>query len=179
MDVFWDRGFAAASLDDLGHAMGMNRPSIYAAFGDKESLYLQALEQYRAGVRAAFVDAFGPDRPLRRALRDFYTRAIKLYLSGSSSARGCLVIGTALAEAVTNPTVRASLADGLHRLDRAFAARIAVAQAKGEVDPNAKPGDLGKIASAMLYLLAIEARAGQPRKVLTATVNAAINAICA
>ena len=53
MDLFWASGYAATSLDDLSSAMGMNRPSIYAAFGDKEALYRLAFDHYRSRARAA------------------------------------------------------------------------------------------------------------------------------
>jgi AcrR family transcriptional regulator len=52
--VFWTKGFSATSLDDLSVAMGMNRPSIYGAFGDKEALYRRALMQFCEGMEAAF-----------------------------------------------------------------------------------------------------------------------------
>src|ERR1700722_12947144 len=99
LDLFWERGYAATSLDDLSRAMDMNRPSIYAAFGDKQSLYRQALDRYRTGVRAATREALADEQPLREALRDFYERAIEMYLSGETSGRGCFMIGTALTEA--------------------------------------------------------------------------------
>src|SRR3954452_12779539 len=49
MGAFWDHGYAATSLDDISAATGMNRPSLYAAFGDKQAIYLKAIEHYRAG----------------------------------------------------------------------------------------------------------------------------------
>jgi len=178
MDLFWDRGYAATSLDDLSRAMDMNRPSIYAAFGDKQALYGQALDHYRARVRAAIKDVLGEERPLRPALREFYERAIDMYLSGKIAARGCFIIGTALTEAVANPELRTSLMETLQGLDRVLAARIALGQRRGEVDAAANPEELGKVASAMLYLLAIQARAGATRRSLRATMNAALNSIC-
>jgi AcrR family transcriptional regulator len=178
MEVFWDRGYAATSLDDLSRAMDMNRPSIYAAFGDKQALYRQALDHYRARVRAAIREVFAEDRPLRQALRDFYERAIDIYLSGETAARGCFMIGTALTEAVGNPELRTALADTLRGLDRVLAAQIALGQGRGEVDADANPDELAQIASAMLYLLAIQARAGGTRKSLRATMNGALNSIC-
>ncbi len=178
MDLFWDQGYAAASLDDLSRAMGMNRPSIYAAFGDKQALYRQALDQYRANARAAFAGAFAK-RPLRLALRSFYERAIDLYLTGPSAARGCFMIGTALTEAVTNSDLRKSLAETMRALDAALAARIALGQQQGEIAPDAQPAQLAQVASAMLYLLSIEARAGAPRKALLLTIDAALDTICA
>jgi TetR/AcrR family transcriptional regulator, copper-responsive repressor len=178
MDVFWDSGYAATSLDDLSRAMDMNRPSIYAAFGDKQAIYRQALDHYRAGVRAAIKEIFAEKRPLRQALREFYERGIEIYLSGKTAARGCFMIGTALTEAVANPELRISLAESLQGLDRVLAARIALGQQRGEVHSDANPDELAQVASAMLYLLAIQARAGATRKSLRATMNAALNSIC-
>jgi AcrR family transcriptional regulator len=179
MDVFWASGYAATSLDDLSSAMGMNRPSIYAAFGDKEALYRRAFDHYRARTRAAIGKALAEKRPLRRALRDFYERAIEMYLSGQTPARGCFMIGTTLTEAVANPELRSMVAESLQGLDRVLAARISLGQQRGEVHSEANPVELGQIASAMLYLLAIQARAGGTRKSLKATMNAALNTICA
>jgi AcrR family transcriptional regulator len=178
MDLFWERGYAATSLDDLSHAMDMNRPSIYAAFGDKQALYRQALDHYRAGVRAVMKEVLDEERPVRDALRDFYERAIEMYLSGESSGRGCFIIGTALTESVTNSELRTSLAESFRGLDRVLSARIALGKERGEVDADANSEELGKVASAMLYLLAIQARTGATRKSLRATVNAALNSIC-
>jgi len=179
MDVFWERGYAATSLDDLSRAMDMNRPSIYSAFGDKQSLYRQALDRYRARVRAAMREVLDEKRPLRQALRDFYERAVEIYLSGETSARGCFMISTALTESGVNPELRATLAETIQGLDRLLSARIALGKQRGEVDADANSDDLGKVASAMLYLLAIQARTGETRKSLRATMNAALNSICA
>jgi AcrR family transcriptional regulator len=178
MDLFWERGYAATSLDDLSRAMDMNRPSIYAAFGDKQALYRQALDQYRTRVRAAMKVVLDEQRPLRDALRDFYERAIEMYLSGEGSGRGCFIIGTALTEAVANSELRTSLAEGFRGLDRLLSGRIALGMQRGEVDADANPEELGKVASAMLYLLAIQARTGANRKSLRVTMNAALNSIC-
>jgi TetR/AcrR family transcriptional regulator, copper-responsive repressor len=178
MNLFWKRGYAATSLDDLSRAMDMNRPSIYAAFGDKQALYRQALDQYRTGVRAALKVVLDEKKPLHDALQDFYERAIDMYLSGESSGRGCFIISTALTEAVENPELRTSLAEGFRGLDRVLSARIALGKERGEVGTDANPEELAKVASAMLYLLAIQARTGATRKSLRATMSAALNSIC-
>ncbi len=178
MELFWDRGNAATSLDDLSRAMDMKRPSIYAAFGDKQALYRQALDHYRARVRAAMKEVLDERRPLREALLDFYGRAIEIYLSGETSGRGCFLISTALTESVENPELRASLAEGFQGLDRLLCARIALGKQRGEVDAGANSEELGKVASAMLYSLAIQARTGATRRSLRATMHAALNSIC-
>ncbi len=178
VDVFWDAGFAATSLDDLTAATGMNRPSIYGAFGDKQALYRKAFDLYRERTRAAMAEAFGGDHPLRAALRRAYDIGIAIYLSGDSGPRGCFIIGTAVAQAVTDPDIRAALADTLREIDDGFRARIARAQRNGELSADADPAKLAKLASATLYSLTIHARAGVGRPALEAIADAAIDVIC-
>ena len=178
VDAFWDAGFAATSLDDLTVATGMNRPSLYGAFGDKQALYRKALDLYRARTREAIAKTLGGGQPLRIALRNVYDTAISIYLSGDNGARGCFIIGTAVAQAVTDPNIRAALAGALREIDDAFAARIARAQRSGELPADADPAKLARLASATLYSLTIHARAGEGRSALEAIADAAIDVIC-
>ena len=67
LDLFRKDGFAATSLDDLSAATGMNRPSLYGAFGDKRELYIKSYQRYRADARAAMVDIFRDELPIRKA----------------------------------------------------------------------------------------------------------------
>src|SRR5438094_8818028 len=94
LDLFRKGGFAATSLDDISASTGMNRPSLYGAFGDKHALYRRSLERYRAIGRAAMSEALAYDKPLRGALRSGYDKALSMYLSGDRGARGCFLIGT-------------------------------------------------------------------------------------
>jgi AcrR family transcriptional regulator len=170
VDAFWNAGFAATSLDDLTAAMNMNRPSLYGAFGDKQALYRKAFDLYRERTRTALAEEFSGNRPLRIALRKIYDRAISIYLSGDSGPRGCFIIGTAVAQAVTDPDVRAGLADVLREIDEGFRARIARAQLSGDLSADADPAKLAKIA--------IHARARTGREALDAIADAAVDVIC-
>src|SRR6185436_15117478 len=82
MDVFWDKGYAATSLDDLTAAMAINRPSLYAVFGDKHALYQKALAAYRTQSAKQIASVLSEDKTLRQALGDFYAGALTLYLKG-------------------------------------------------------------------------------------------------
>jgi len=177
-DAFWSAGYAGTSLDDLSAATGMNRPSLYGAFGDKRALYLKALERYRTQSRAGLKEALALDQPLRQALRRVYAAALSIYLSGEGAARGCFTIGTAATEAVGNPEVRAFLAETVRSLDEAFEARIRFARDRGELKPDADPVALAKFATAVLHTLAIRSRAGQPRAELEAAAEAGVKLIC-
>src|SRR5499427_10596306 len=124
LDLFRKGGFAATSLDDLSAATGMNRPSLYGAFGDKRELYLAALARYWEISRVAMQEALAYDRPLREALRRLYRKALAGYFGGNDGARGCFAIGTATTEAMRDAKIRALLAEGFQMIDDAFAARI-------------------------------------------------------
>jgi AcrR family transcriptional regulator len=178
MDVFWDKGYAATSLDDLTQAMEINRPSLYAAFGDKHALYQKALAAYRARSAQQTAAVLSDTKTLRLALSDFYAGALALYLTGKKGARGCFTIGTALVEAIADPEIRATLAEGIAQLDSTMEKRIALAQKKGEIAKSANPALLAKLASATLYTLAIRARAGQPKAELQKMIDAGVEAIC-
>src|SRR5271163_5263828 len=72
LDLFRKDGFAATSLDDLSAATGMNRPSLYGAFGDKRELYIKSYQRYRADARAAMTDIFKDELPIRTRLARIY-----------------------------------------------------------------------------------------------------------
>src|SRR5215472_428437 len=65
LELFRKGGFAATSLDDLSAATGMNRPSLYGAFGDKRELYIKSYQRYRDDARAATAEIFREDMPIR------------------------------------------------------------------------------------------------------------------
>lgn len=173
---FWQAGYAGTSLDDLSDATGMNRPSLYAAFGDKRDLYLKTLEYYREESRALARNALADDPPLRVLLKRLYDGALALYLDGGP--RGCYTIGTAATVAAVDDKVRDFLADSMRTTDGFFRRQIEKAQARGEIARDADPKALGYLATGTLHTLAVRARAGLPRKELDTLVDAAIDVIC-
>src|SRR5437879_4956749 len=72
LDLFRRGGFAATSLDDLSAATGMNRPSLYGAFGDKRELYIKSYQRYREDARVAMQNIFREESPIRRRLERLY-----------------------------------------------------------------------------------------------------------
>src|SRR6202165_4934605 len=95
LDLFRKGGFAATSLDDLSAATGMNRPSLYGAFGDKRELYIKSYARYRADARAAMLEIFRDEMPIRERLARIYAVALDIYLSGESGPRACFPVMTA------------------------------------------------------------------------------------
>ena len=178
LDVFWKDGFAATSLDDLSAATGMNRPSLYGAFGDKRELYKKTYQSYRDRARQRMGDVFSIDMPLRPMLLRIYAIALDMYLSGKDGPRGCFTVMTATSEAVFDPDIRAMVVSGLVEMDRFFARLFKRAQERGELSASADPQVLAQLASATIHTIAIRARAQLPRKELEAIVNGAVDVMC-
>jgi AcrR family transcriptional regulator len=175
LDLFRTGGFAATSLDDLSAATGMNRPSLYGAFGDKRELYIKSYQRYRDDARAATAEIFREEMPIRNRLARIYAVALDIYLSGDGGPRGCFTVMTAGSEAVSDPDIRAMVVNALIGLDKAFAACFRRAKESGELPHGADPAVLGQLASATIHTIAIRSRAGVPRRELEAIVDGAID----
>jgi AcrR family transcriptional regulator len=175
LDLFRTQGFAATSLDDLSEATGMNRPSLYGAFGDKRELYIKSYQRYREEARASMVEIFRQEMPVRQRLERIFASALNIYLSGETGPRGCFTVVTAASEAVGDPDIRAMVLDGLNELDKAFASCFRRAKEKGELPESADPATLAQLASATVHSIAIRSRARVSRKDLEAIVKGAID----
>lgn len=156
---FRTQGYAATSLDDLVDATGLARPSLYAAFGDKRALYLAALDRLSARVEKAFDGLGALGLPLRPMVERMLVGAIQGYLSGEQGPAGCLLIGTATAEAATDPPVRAALSAFLEMEDRRIEGLLADAG-------STRPAACARIVASVLHSLSVRARAGESRAAL-------------
>jgi AcrR family transcriptional regulator len=175
-DVFWSRGFSATSLDDIAAAAGMNRPSLYGAFGDKREMYLAALRMFAVESGRELQKALEAPT-LREALEAFYARAVRDYLSGNGGPRGCLVVCTAVTEATGDPAIRSALAAILAEVDSVVAVRIARAQAEGDRCPGGDAKVLARVATSVLHSIAVRARAGARRSELLTIARVAAELI--
>lgn len=170
MEVFWERGYAGASLDNLTAAMGLNRPSVYAAFGDKRALFLAALDRYATTLGRAPLEAMLRERDAVEGMRAFLGAAVELALRGPVP-RGCLIACVAAEVAACDPDAR-------ERVRRAISAtESAVAAYLGERRPAAGPhaAALAHLLVSAMQGLAIRARAGVPREELEAAATAALD----
>ena len=163
---FRTHGFSNTSLDDLADATGVNRPSLYAAFGDKKAMYLAALARTYAGVDASFAELFAADYPLEKMLKALFRGAIDGFLTGENGPSGCIAVNTAATEAVTDPDIRAALAGFVALQDRWIEKLLDRA---GSRDPA---GD-AQIASSVIHSLSMRARSGTPREALIALAKKA------
>ncbi len=175
-EVFWTKGFSATSLDDLTVAMGMNRPSIYRAFGDKEAVYRKALMQFCQGMEAAFERTMLAEDDIRRALASFYQDALAVYTSGDQP-KGCLVMGTAVAAAVCHPEIQADLLNVIRDLDQKIAKRLEQARDAGQLEASFDATGRAAVAQSLLHSLSLRARAGETPKRLRRMIEAGVETV--
>jgi len=177
LGVFWKNGYSATSLDMLAEATQMNRPSLYAAFGDKQSIYLRSFKRIAERMGIELNKRLDEEDRLTDALTQFFSHAIDIYLSKKNDLRGCFVLSTATAEATTDPKIQKSLAKVLEQSDSALENRLIRAKTDGQLERTADTTGLAFLASATLHSLSVRARAGQRRSDLEALAKAAVLAI--
>ena len=158
--VFWANGFAGTSLDELSAAMGMGRPSIYNAFGDKETLFLRALERFRDTIGSAPLRALNAGPAIQEALPAFF-REIVDYTTADESRLGCLLGSVAVVTDV--PSVRAFLAKNLADLEAEIADHFSAAVERGELPPGYPTVQGARRTVNAMLALNTRARLGTPR----------------
>jgi AcrR family transcriptional regulator len=174
LEAFWKDGFWGTSLDDLSVAMGLSRPSIYAGFGDKRSLYHQTIELYCAVEYVSAKWALSEERPLGMGLRLLARRAIANYVAGAFGPRGCFMAGTVVTDAQSDPVARRALEASIRDLQAMLTERFRRAGESREVELAGPPEVLAHMACDVLYGLALRARAGEPREDLERSADAAM-----
>ena len=175
--VFMEKGFSGASLDDLAEAAGLNRPSLYAAFGDKEQLYIAALNRYGAMSVEAIEAIMARAVPIEKRVEQCLRAAIVMYCS-SPRQLGCMIITTATVEAPTHPKIAAAAEKLVHDFEASFERAFARALRDGELEASPSPATRARLMSAVLDTLAVRARIGASATSLKTYVMTIVPAIC-
>ena len=177
LDVFWRQGYAATTIDNLATAMGLNKPSLYNAYGDKQRIYRQALAAFVAQVKDEVGTALASSADIRAALQAFFDGALMVYCAHEPPL-GCFAICTATAEAVAHADIQRDLAEVIAGLDAMLAARFAEARDAGQVGATPSPEMRARLTQAVLHSLAVRSRAGESREALRAMATQAIALVC-
>ena len=177
LEVFWRHGFQAASLAELTAAMGLSKPSLYAAFGDKESLYLKALDRYVAIQIAQHIAIFDTEPDVRQALENFL-RAMATLLTDPTLPCGCLIVN-GMADcgmASTPPAIELALRKAVQGSEARLHRQFIRAQRDGQLGSGINASDLAAFFTSLLAGLAVLAKSGAKRAKLDAVVVAAMSA---
>jgi AcrR family transcriptional regulator len=172
--VFWEKGYDGASLSDLTRAMGINRPSLYAAFGDKESLFRQALERYERGPIAYMAEAF--NEPTARGAIERMLKGTVAALTRPQSPHGCLYVQGALACGDESSAMRRELATRRSAGELALRRRLKKAKQDGELPAGADPADLARFYMAVMHGMSVQASGGASRAALESVAATALRA---
>lgn len=171
--VFWRKGYEGASYTDLTQATGVERPALYAAFGNKENLFLRAFERYNAHYLDFMPDAL--TLPTSREVAGHVLRsAVDLHTRDPERA-GCLGINGSLAGSDDSEPIRRALIDARLAGEAALRQRFERAQQEGDLPPAANPAALAAFLVAVLHGLAVQAKAGYPRETLDAVADHALS----
>lgn len=175
LDVFWERGYEATSVQELVAAMGIHRGSLYATFGEKRALFLAALERYeRVAIERVLRELERPG-PVRESVRRVFEDAVR-EAAASGGRRGCLAVNTAVELAPHDPAIAARVGAMLGRVERAFEAALLRARSSGEIS-GGDPRALARFLTATLQGVRILARAGADGATLKDVVEVALRAV--
>lgn len=161
--VFWEKGFAATSLDDLVEATGVNRPSLYAGFGDKEALYLKSMQRYRRRISEQLdtvLSCNGTGDSLPVIVRRYFDIMIGTYTGQSEHPLGCAFMCTALNEAPQHESILEMLQNTIEEFDVRFERFFTDAQTYGCLSGNHDPKVLAQMIGGITANLGVRARAG-------------------
>ena len=170
MQVFWRHGYEASSVSDLTRAMGINPPSLYAAFGDKEHLYLAALERYEQGRRENVVQQLEEAATAREAIEGLLLAAAGELTN--AECRGCMLSTAQCGD----ERLQSTLAERRAAPKRVLKARFDRAVREGELPRGTDAGALADFYTTVFQGMAIQGRDGASRKSLVATARAAMRA---
>jgi len=136
-DVFWRKGFQGTSLDDITAATGLAKPSLYAAFGDKNALFLKVLDRYHERIIANAERVLNDGPSARDAIERWLTGFVP-FCSGVRGSRGCLSINTAADGASDQKEVRKRVTRFNRKLEQLLRSRLRAdrAQFSGGFDPD-------------------------------------------
>ncbi len=173
--VFWQKGYEGASLSDLTEAMGINRPSLYAAFGDKETLFRKALDRYLAGAMTAPMEALEEIADTRMAVCA-WLRLLAHSLTDPAHPPGCLVVHGALSCSAEAAPAAGALLECRQSGEARVRARLERGLAAGDLPAGTDVAALACFFATVMQGMAVQAKSGAGRDALLAVVDRAMAA---
>jgi AcrR family transcriptional regulator len=175
MRVFWEKGYEGASLDDLTGAMGINRSSLYASFGDKKNLFEKVLRRYQQGPLSFFNEALS--QPGAREVVEHLLRASVRLLADPKNPKGCLSLQGGLACSTEAEAIKQRMIDwrkaGLSQLQK----RLQRAQTEGDLARGTNPKDLARYIVILMNGLSVQAVNGATAGEMNRAVDLALQTL--
>jgi len=174
LEVFWRKGYEGASIADLTAAMGINPPSLYAAFGNKEALFCRALDRYEAEHEASWNEALSAPTAYEAV------KHLLMYSAASLGDKrrppGCLMVQAALCGGKECDAVKKELDKRRDASFRLIRERLKRARREGDLPENTDPASLARYIATVLHGMAVQAAGGASRKELERVAATALRA---
>jgi AcrR family transcriptional regulator len=172
LHLFWAHGYEGTSMAELTEALGINKPSIYAAFGNKETLFRKALAKYLNGP-VAYVTAALQEATAKNVATTLLNNAVEV-MTNPGSPSGCMVIQGALTCGQGAGLIQKELAGYRKNYEAALAKRFEKAKAEGDLPSGAEPLALAKYLATLHQGLSVQATSGASREELQTVINIAL-----
>jgi AcrR family transcriptional regulator len=174
LQVFWHKGYEGATLSDLTQIMGINRPSLYAAFGNKEALFRKALDRYADGPAAYVREAL--QEPTAFAVVERLLLGAVNLLTDPKTPPGCLMVQGALSCGEAADPIRQELAARRAAGEATLRQRLTRAMRDGDLPADANCADLARFVCVVLHGMAVQAAGGASRSQLRRVAETALRA---
>jgi TetR/AcrR family transcriptional repressor of nem operon len=171
MEVFWRKGYAATTPQDLVEALGIGKGSLYNAFGSKHSLFEEALRRYRDSQALALVKMLEESGPVKARLRKALRFLAEMDLA-DPDRRGCMAVNVAAELASVDETATELVRRMFDRTEGAFRALIEEGQRAGEIEPGRDPAALGSLLLNTVVGMRLMARVAEGPDRLERVINA-------
>src|SRR3984885_15394453 len=169
LQVFWRKGYEGTSVSDLTKIMGVNRPSLYAAFGDKKALFRKALDRYLNGPAAYTQEAL--KEPTARVVVERLLQGAADLDTAPRNPGGCLMVQGALASGDASDSIREELVACRAAGEAALRRRFQRAKSEGDLSADTDPADLARYLATIIYGMAVQAAGGASRDKLQHVVE--------
>ncbi len=173
MQIFWKRGYEGASIAELTETLGINKPSLYSAFGNKEELFKKALSRYAAGP-VSFVKDVINEPTARKVAESFLWKAAEL-LTNPSQPKGCMIVQAALSSGESADLVKDILINYRNSYENLLAERFEKARLAGDLPESAVAKDLAKYLAILHQGMSVQATSGATKEELIKVANIALN----
>ncbi|GAA2065219.1 TetR/AcrR family transcriptional regulator [Streptomyces albiaxialis] len=176
MEVFWRKGYAATTPQDLVDALGIGKGSLYNTFGSKHALFERALRRYRDTQTAALVEMLDEPGPVKDRLRKVLKLLAETDLD-DPDRRGCMAVNATAELASVDETAAELARRMLDRTESAFRALIEEGQRSGEIAPGRDPAALGSLLMNTVVGMRIVARVAEGPERLDRVIDATLDSL--
>lgn len=172
LNVFWSRGYEGASMAELTAALGINKPSIYAAFGNKEALFRKSLAKYLAGPVAFVSEAM--HEPTARQVAEKFLASAAAFLSNENNPRGCMIVQGALSCGQGSELIQQELITYRQHYEDALMQRFELAKTQGDLPQHVNCSALAKYFATIHQGMSVQATSGASKEALLDVIQIAM-----